>query len=42
MFADAPVLAEGDADIDALEAYVAATPGRMPPMRDRIRNLTSQ
>jgi len=42
MFADAPVLAEGDADIDALEAYVAATPGRALPVRDRIRNLTPQ
>jgi len=42
MFADAPLLAEGPVDVDALEAYIAARPGIAPPAFDRIRNLTPQ
>ena len=42
MFAQAPMLAEGPVDVDALEAYIAARPGIAPPALDRIRNLTPQ
>lgn len=39
MFVAAPVLGEGPVDVDALEAYIAGTPGRAPPALDRIRTL---
>jgi len=40
VFTDAPLVAEGDSDIDALRIYVGAVPNRAPPALDRIRNLT--
>lgn len=40
MFAKGVTVAEGGTDLDALEAYVRATPGRQPPPLDRIRNAT--
>jgi len=42
VFASAPLVAEGDSDLDALQAYIAAHPGLAPPALDRTRNLTPQ
>ena len=39
-FADGPVLADGEVDVEALEAYVSGDILRQPPALDRIRNLT--
>jgi len=40
MFTDAPLVGEGPSDLEALEAYVRAVPGRAVPALDRIRNVT--
>jgi len=40
MFAQAPLLAEGPVDVEALEAYIAGESGRAAPALDRIRNVT--
>jgi 5'-nucleotidase len=40
MFGEAPLVADGPSDLDALAAYVADRPGRTPPALDRIRDVT--
>jgi 5'-nucleotidase len=42
MFTAAPLVGEGPSDLEVLEAYVRATPGRAVPALDRIRNVTPQ
>lgn len=42
MFSDASTVGEGPSDLDALQAYVRAKPGRAVPALDRIRNATPQ
>ena len=41
-FANAPLIAEGPVDVDALEAYVTSHSGEPLPALDRIRNVTPQ
>ena len=42
VFASAPLVAEGDSDLDALQAYIVAHPGLAPPALDRTRNATPE